>query len=233
MKQSSLTAFCASALVALALTGCGSTYHVYKENLNLLFSSSDKQGLSWDSVSASQFDLISVDTGDNAGTMALAFLEHQQHKFIGADNSFLILHHGRMIRSSGFVNDILHHSVTTHKSENVDPLSSVSQQSAMQLSGVRWQFAQLNEDGNTTLYDGLWSDAALTSVQVLGHKFSVLYFTERVTSSDGRSFTNEYWFSQDGKTLLQTKQRIAPTSTPIQIVFISRLNRLRERGGPL
>lgn len=233
MKQGSLTAFCASALVALALTGCGSTYYVYKENLNLLFSSSEKPALSWDSVSASQFDLISVDTTDNAGTMALAFLEHQQHKFIGADNSFLILQQGRIVRSSGFVNDIVHHSVTTDMPANNDPLSLASQQSAMQLSGVRWRFTQLNEDGNTALYNSLWSETALSSLQVLGQEFTVQYCTEQLTSSDGSRFTNEYWFSQDGKTLLQTKQRIAAESTPVQIVFLSRLNRLREGGGPL
>lgn len=233
MKLRDLTAFCIPALVVLVLTGCGSTYYVYKENLSMLFSSSEKNDLSWESVSASQFDLIFVDTGDNAGTMALAFLEHQQHKFIGADSSFLILQHGRIVRSFGFGSDVLHHSITTNLPVIDDPLSVASQQTAVQLSGITWRFTQLNNEGNTILYDSSWSDAASGSLQVLGREFQTLYLTEQVRASDGSDFSNEYWFSQDGKTLLQTKQRMAQSPSHINIVFLSRLNRLRTETGSL
>lgn len=233
MKRCGLLALSLPALFTLALTGCGSTYYVYKENLSLLFSSSEKAPLSWQAITASQFDLIAVDTGSNSGTMALAFLEHQQHKFIGADNSFLILQHGRIVRSSGFDNDLLHHSVTDKFPVNDDPLSIASHTMATQLAGSSWQYTQLNKDGNTLLCKTLWSEGVLTSLQVLGANFSVLYFAEQITVTDGSQFTNEFWFSTDGKTLLKTKQFIAPGSAPLDIVFLSRLNRLRTETGML
>lgn len=205
-------------LCLLILAGCGSTYQVYKENISLLFPSAVSAPVDWQSVSASRFDVIAVETGGNAGTMALAFLEHGEHKFIGADNSFLVFRNGRIIRTSGFKNNLKFFGMTA-----ADPLSQPASNKVQQ-----WQYVMQNDSGASTMHSASWTNASLVRLGVLDLYIDTLMWTEDVVYEGTQTFRNQHWFTTDGSMLLKTVQHL-PGHVPIEIVFLSRINRLRAQ----
>ena len=98
-----------SGLVLLTLTACAGTYHSYLDNLKLAFAPTPDAELSLAEVRQAQYDLLYVKHGERAqAVMVLMHLEAGQHKWVSADNAMLIMEQGRLVRTLGLENDLLH-----------------------------------------------------------------------------------------------------------------------------
>ncbi|MBZ9610372.1 YjbF family lipoprotein [Rheinheimera maricola] len=204
-------------LVLSSLIGCSGTLYVYKENVRLLLQSAKAAEPDRAFVAASKYDVIQVSFADKRAIMALAFVENGQHKFISADNGFLIFANGRIVRTAGFVDNLLH----------VDNLAEDPLQHAYTgLDGASWQFVEQTNTLPAQLNQAQFKLGAEQSLSLLGHSFTTILLTETVTPRHKSAFVNLYWFDLKTGELLQTKQHLASMPDAVTIVFLSSANRI-------
>ena len=124
------TAVCFIALAGL--TGCSSTMRTYVNTLQLAFNPGADVSLSPAQLANRQHDALYATVGGlPRAVLGLAFVEHGQQKWQSADNAMLVLEQGRLVKTTGFANDLLYLAATAD-----DPLKQPM--TAIQ-PGQQWQ----------------------------------------------------------------------------------------------
>lgn len=203
------------------LVGCSSTFRTYTQTLELAFDPGDGASLTKAELAARESDVLYAKVGalPNA-VLVLAFIEHGQYKWVSADDAMLVLEKGRLVKTTGFENNLLYLSDTTP-----DPLQ---QQMPKIQAGQTWQsstdWSGSSESGHLANYEILYTE--VTSLDLLEHHFQTKLVTEHVTFSNGQTAINQFWFDLNSGWLLKSRQTIAPSWPEVELVHISTAGRL-------
>lgn len=218
--------------ICFLLISCSGTYRSYKDSLAYAFSPTPDLELTKAQVTESFADLAYFRRGDQRQiTLALAFVEQGEQKWVSADNVVFVLKHGRLVRTNGFENDLLH--VT---SELPDPV----EQGISVVGDTRWH-AKVDWASDEYGYPvtSLLSAPKADTLFLLGQQFEVLRVEETLTYQAPSSFwrvdrqwQNVYWFDMSSGQLLKTRQRFSPNQLPMEFTFLSRAVRLMTKEVP-
>jgi hypothetical protein len=204
-----------------SLVGCSSTFRTYTQTLELAFNPGEGAILTKAELAARDSDVLYAKVGSlpNA-VLVLAFIEHGQYKWLSADDAMLVLEKGRLVKTTGFENDLLYMSDT-----DSDPLK---QKMAKIQVGQNWQsrtdWSGHSESGSLINYEIL--DTEISSLDLLGYRFQTKLVTEQVTFSNGKTSINQFWFDLNSGWLLKSRQTIDPLWPEVELVHISTAGRL-------
>ena len=110
----------------LFLMSCSGTYRSYTDMLQLAFTETPDVLLPYSFFTEAKHDYLYVKHGKQPQVaMALMFIEQGQLKWVSADRAVLITEHGRLVRTIGLKNDLMHLSNISS-----DPLKKPLQLSA-------------------------------------------------------------------------------------------------------
>ena len=212
-----LFVFCALA----SLVGCSSTIRTYSDTLKLAFDPGEGASLTKAELATRRSDALYAKVGalPNA-VLGLAFIEHGQYKWVSADEAMLILENGRLVKTTGFGNNLLYQSDTA-----LDPLK---QGMTKIQTGQAWKsttdWSGNNETGYITSYEII--NTEVTNFDLLDHSFQTKLVTEEVRFSNGKLAINMFWFDLRSGLLLKSRQTIAPFWPEVELVHISTAGRL-------
>lgn len=203
--------------LVLFTVACSPTQKAYYQNFTLFLESNEAYSLSQQEVIDSNADLILVSiNGKPAGTMALAYIELGQYKWVGQNSEVFVLEQGRIIRQ-------------INKEQGIEgpSISPTTQALASESSAlVDWYPSAFAYN-----YSVKPSKTEHTNIRVFSDSTPVYCKSEAVTVSmnatnlfDG---INQFCFSKQSNSLLMTEQ-LSVTGDTVGIVFVSRV--LRERG---
>lgn len=219
---------CVAAL--LSLPGCSGTLQAYKDTLSYAINPPAGVELTLAQVQQSSADLMYFRQGNQQrGALALAFVEHNQQKWISADKVLIVMQHGRIVRTAGLKSDLWHVAEL-----DSDPLAK----GVTALTAARWQTAvdwQHDEYGYAVTTEFMAAEAA--ELSYFGQTLPVLKVVEKLTYLQPPRFMrfdqhwyNEYWFAAGSGQLLMSRQQMAPFQPVQEVVFISRIARLIPQG---
>lgn len=216
--------FLLAALVLLQ--ACGGTPAIYYQDLKTAFSRPADVVLGAADVAASPYDLLYVRVGQQPrAALALAYLEHGQHKWVSADGAVFVMEQGRLVRTAGLSRNL--HHVTNRAA---DPLQAG-------LNAVQYgRWLRLVDETNAFGYalDSQFVELEAEKLQVFERTIATRVLQERVTSVDtGQSFTNHFWFDAETGLLIQSEQQLTMAGPQIQFVHISPLIRQWQSEGSL
>lgn len=205
----------------LSLSGCSSTTRTYIDTLKLAFNQGPDVSLSNDQLANRRTDALYATVGSlPRAQLELAYVEHDQYKWRSADNAMLILQHGRLIKTTGFANDLLFMTATQD-----DPLK---QGMAAIQPGQQWQaytdWSVADETGYKVQF--IITAAAVEQLELLNQQFATKHVTEQATFANGDTAINEFWFELKSGRLLKSKQQIAPFWQEVELIHISTAARL-------
>lgn len=217
-------------LVSSFLVGCSGTYHSYKESLSYAFNPEPDVELTLAQVTASSADLVYFRQGENRQiTLALAFIEHGQHKWVSADDVLIVVQQGRVVRTQGFDNDLLY-----VEGDAADPLV----QGVNIVGGTKWQSKvdwAVDEYGYPV--SSTFVAPQPDTLSLFGQQFNVIKVVETLNYDApsqywrfDRQWQNTYWFEISSGQLLKTQQKFSPLQVPIEFIFVSRAARLISKG---
>lgn len=218
------TVFCS--VMLLVLTACAGTYRTYVEMIKLVVAEQPDVELTYEQVKQSKSDLLYVTNGERAqAAMALAFLEAGQHKWISADNAILVMEQGRIVRTLGLDNNLLHltnlHSDPIRRINEISPdhewLRLADWDNGEYGYRLRSRFEVIPEQQLA------FFQQQLTTILVVEH----LQYEDNANylRFDGR-WQNRFWFDSASGTLIKSEQTLAPFVQPITMTYISRIARL-------
>ncbi len=215
-----------SSLVLLTLTACAGTYHSYLDNLKLAFADTPDAELSLADVQQSQYDLLYVKHGERAqAVMVLMHLEAGQHKWVSADNAMLIMEQGRLVRTLGLENDLLH--LTNTINDPVRRVASIRPDNTW-LRLADWH----NGEYGYTLRSSFEVIPA-QQLTVFQQQLNTTLVVEYVKYEDQANYLrfdgqwqNYFWFDSKTGTLIKSEQTLSPFLQPITMTYASRIGRL-------
>ena len=214
----------------LVISGCSTTNQAYYETLKIAFSDRSVAPPSLKTLREVKADLAWVTFGDRASvTMALAFLEDGQHKWVSRDGYLLVFQNGVLTRSAGFEKDILYSSAApvTARNKSVDVVEANTY--TLDIEGA-FNLQLTSEIGATvqqqmTLWDKVFPMECINEhVQLL----------TPIAGTTHTEWTNTYCFDAASGRLLKSDQLFSPFSERIVIVYVSRAARtLHQQEEPL
>lgn len=213
-------------LFSLLITACSTTQHAYIRNFEMYFESNEDIKLTAESVRDSAADLIYVQIGKRAQiTMALAFIENGEYKWVSQDGVMFITKNGRLVRTVGLDRNLLYSSNLAN-----DPLNLPSSYKQT----VKWDRVIDTEFGEYGVK--LSSDTSIIINQSIIIQNSALItkkYSEKVkynSAKDGkRKWQNSFWIHQSSGQLLKSSQKISLYGETVEIAYISRAARLMEK----
>ena len=204
--------------------GCSGSTQAYKEALQYAFFPAPDVQLTPEQLAQRPYDSLYAKVGNlPQAVLVLAAVENGLHKWRSADQAMLVLQKGRLVRSSGFLQNI-HFS----KVQGLDPISK-----ALPHIAVGDSFERV-VDGSAAEHSGELQMLTITAIRsdslpLLGHTFSVSVVEERVQIAN-RSFTNEFWFDNASGLLLKSVQQAASSFPPVELTHINVAYRLLPTG---
>jgi hypothetical protein len=210
----------------LFTSACSTTQQAYIQNVEMYFDSGIDVILSNDGIRESNVDLIHVKNGERSlATMALAFIEDGQYKWLSQDGVMFITENGRLIRTIG-----LEHNLIYVSNLSTDPLKTPSTND----KEIQWERAIDTEFGdygvNLSSQITIVTDEAISlqTEQLITRKYteSVHYRSEKFGED---RWTNTFWFHQSSGQLLKSSQKMSSQSEIIEITYLSRAMRLLEK----
>ncbi|WP_240222200.1 YjbF family lipoprotein [Rheinheimera hassiensis] len=215
-----------SGLMLLTLTACAGTYHSYMDTLKLAFADIPNAELSVAEVQQSQYDLLYVKHGDRAqAVMVLMHLEAGQHKWISADNAMLIMEHGRLVRTLGLENDLLHLTNTIN-----DP---VRRRVSIRSDATWLRLADWHNGEYGYALRSRFEIIPAQHLTVFQQQMNTTLIVEHVKYEDSANYLrfddnwqNYFWFDSESGTLIKSEQTLSPFSQPITMTYVSRIGRL-------
>lgn len=210
----------------LALTGCAGTYSSYLDTLKLAFASSEDVSLTLQQVRSAPSDLLYVRHGERSqAAMALLRLEAGQHKWVSADNALLIMEQGRIVRTVGFSNDLLHLSNT--QADQIRQPDAINADSRW-LRLADWQNGEYGY-----VLESRFNVQPNQNVAFFGHEINTTLIIEQVSYNSKANYLrfdqqwqNYFWFDTASGTLIKSEQQLAPFTERLEMTYISRIARL-------
>ena len=211
--------FCSVVIVGLA--GCSNTLRTYTDTLSLAFNPGDGASLTKEQLAKRTADALYATVGNlPRAQLSLAYTEQGQQKWISADKAFLVLDNGRLVKTTGFDNDLLFISGSEQ-----DPLKQAMTKIQ---PGQQWQalsdWEARQESGYKLSYEVI--EIAVDSIELLDHQFETKLVTEQVIFANGDTAINLFWFDLTSGSLLKSQQQIAPFWPQIELIHISNAARL-------
>lgn len=210
----------------ITLCSCGGTYHAYYDTLKIALEEPQDASMTLEEVSQSSIDLMSVTRGERpTAIMALAYLEKGQHKWVSGDDIMFVLEKGRVVKTVGLDNDLIHSMNTMD-----DPLKDPNHL----LEDRHWQFAlDWKNDEYGYPVASTFDKSKSEELTILTKSIDSLRFTETLRFEapseyiqTAREWHNYYWFDKTTGTLIKSKQTLSPLSEPIEMTYLSRIARL-------
>ena len=94
---------------SLLLMSCSGTYRSYTDMLQPAFTETPDVQLPYAAIATAKHDYLYVKQGEQAQVaMGLMFIEQGQFKWVSADRVVLVTEQGRIVRTIGLNNDLLH-----------------------------------------------------------------------------------------------------------------------------
>ena len=210
------------ALIAIVgLSGCSSTVRTYADTLKLAFTQGEDASLTKAELAEREADALYAKVGNKPiAVLGLAFLEHGQQKWISADEAMLVIEKGRVVKTTGFSNNLMFQSNKIQDPVK-QPMVKINQ-------GQQWISYTDWSEGSETGYESRYEiiQVEVTSLDLLEHSFQTKLVTEQVTFADGTTAINFFWYDLKSGYLLKTKQTIAPFWPELELTFISSAGRL-------
>lgn len=218
--------FLSAVFSTLLLSSCSGTYQSYYDTLKLALTAQPDAQLTLQQVAETKHDLLYVKSGERPqAVMALAYREQGQQKWISADNAMLVLENGRIARTLGFEQDLLH---TTNLSG--DPLKRLlnDMESLQWLRLTDWRQGEYGYRLQST-----FKNEGIKTLTIFDQTLQTTLVTEQVELLDDTQFLrlnnrwqNFYWFEHNTGQLIKSVQLPAPFWQPLEITYISRISRL-------
>jgi len=210
----------------LFVTACSTTQQAYIRNVEMYFESDTAVNLSTEEIRQSAADLIYVKNGERSQvTMALAFIENEQYKWVSRDGVMFITENGRLVRTLNLDKNLLY---VSHLS--LDPLALPS----FYDKDLQWdrvidtQHGEygVNVSSSTSVLINHLVD--IQDAQLMTKKY--LETVHYISQLHGKhTWINTFWFDQSSGQLLKSSQKMSPHSDAIEITYISRALRLLEK----
>jgi hypothetical protein len=205
--------------MALSLSSCSSTHKSYLRSLQLALNSSNKIAVSTEQIVSSPVDLIYVKRDDfKPVILALAYLESGQYTWVSSDGVALREKYGRINRTLGLI-----HNLDFTESEQRDPLMDniYIQKNASWLQALDYG----------TQYYGVTLKSSFRVRQaenlvIQDKAISTVLIEEEIQVSGDRGWLNHYWFEQSSGLLVKSEQKIHPSGSVFEIIYLSRALRL-------
>lgn len=206
------------------LSACSSTQTAYLQNVELYFSSKVDNTMSSEDIALAPYDLVYVKNGERPiATMALAFIENGDYKWLSSDNAMLITRNGRIIRTLGFTQNLIH---TTNLDE--DPINAganIQENHPLWLRRIDSEFNDYGAELKST-----FSVTNNTVLSIQGIEFPVQKVQESVAYNSAiygnSSWVNTFWFHSASNQLIKSSQTISPNLDSIDLTYVSRALRL-------
>lgn len=207
------------------LFACSSIQQSHLRNFKSVFSPSPGVVLSQQELSKIDVDLINVKHGDRPlATMALAYIENDQYKWVSSDDVIFVTQAGRIVQTVGLDKNLV---FTTNLQD--DPLS----QGANLTGDHHWQRLV---DYDSQEYSLLIRTNSVTykdvQLQVLGYSFDTRLIEEQADmQKNGHDYTlvNRFWFDTSSGELLKSSQQISESNDTIVITYLHRAMRLAQQ----
>lgn len=202
---------------------CSTTQQAYLNNIDIYFDSKVDVTQTIEDVKQSSVDLIYVKNGERPrATMALAFLENGQFKWISRDKVLLITENGRLAKTIGLDNDLNYISNLPK-----DPLKK-----PMRIkSNTHWNRVIDTDNGDyganlSSTMDIIPNEQLL----VLGTSFTTDKYSESVVYKSKlygeQEWTNTFWFHIESGQLLKSIQKTSAQSDALELTYLTRASRL-------
>jgi hypothetical protein len=216
-------------LLACSLCSCSGTYHAYADMFKLAFAAKNDVSLSYKVLSETPYDYLYVRQGEQAQVaMALMFIEAGKFKWISADRVMLITEHGRIVKTLGLANDLLH--LTNIDS---DPLKTKTMTANNWLRLADWQQGEYGYQLRST-----FERVPNQTLEFFSHNVSVIKVIETVQYDNTANFVrldhnwqNIYWLEATSGEVLKSQQSLMPGAEVFELVFISEVVRQLRRLG--
>ncbi|MCF2948424.1 YjbF family lipoprotein [Paraglaciecola aquimarina] len=217
-------------LALLSLTSCSGTYRAYQQTLKLAFKDTPNVVLSIDEIKQSKVDLALIKRGSRpTSTLALAYLEDRQHKWVSADNVMLIMEKGRIVRTLGLDENLLFLSNTAQDPLKNTPLS-------MTELSIWSRISDWSGDEYGYVIESKFSFKTEERLEELSLKIDTIKYVEdaKFTAPSrfiqiNNTWQNTFWFEKNTGTLIKSIQTLAPSTEPIELVYLSRIARLQTK----
>ena len=205
------------------MASCSSTQKAYIKNVNIFLDVKDGIQLTDEDIKTSKADLVYILSGERPGaTMALAFIENGEYKWVSRDNVVFVMQNGRMKRTAGLNRDLLYIS----NLEN-DPLKN----GGALTDGSTW-VRHLDAE-NDCFGVRLTSDFEITRgsiISIQDENFRTVKVTELVSfqsnAQDDDHWINTFWYDENSGQLLKSIQKNSPEADVYDITYVSRAVRL-------
>ncbi|WP_189481858.1 YjbF family lipoprotein [Alishewanella tabrizica] len=215
-------------LVAL-LTGCAGTYRTYAEMFELAFTPATGAALPFSELTAPNPDYLYVRLGDQPrAVMGLLFIEQAQFKWTSANNIVLVTEQGRIVRSLGLPNDLLHTSNRT-----ADPIKAKRFDNSEWTRQLDWSAGEFGYTVTSTFTEQANETLTFFGQQINAKKVIETLRYDNPTAYlrfDG-AWQNIFWYDETSGKLLQSQQQLAPGTPAYEIIFISEIARQLQQSG--
>jgi len=215
--------------VVVLLSGCAGTYRTYAEMFELAFTPKTDAALPFSEFTANSPDYLYIRLGDQPrAVMGLLFIEQAQFKWTSANNVVLVTEQGRIVRSLGLPNDLLHTS-----NRNADPIKVKRFDNSEWTRQLDWSAGEFGYTVTST-----FSEQTEETLTFFGQQIKAKKVIETLRYDNPSSYLrfdglwqNVFWFDETSGKLLQSQQQLAPGTPAYEIVFISEIARqLRQSG---
>lgn len=169
-------------------------------------------------VEDSDVKVAFVKSGERGwATVALAFNENGQEKWISGDRAMLVTKNGYVVKTIGFTNDLLF----TSNVENL-PLPNYRESS----SWARFHDWFKGEYGYEV--HSKFTKVAEENIEILGEIFNTVkvmesaeYLGEADSIRFDRQWNNYFWYDKKSGALLQSQQKVSPFADEFTITYAS------------
>lgn len=207
------------------LFACTPTMRSHYYNIRLAMNSDSDGRMERRLVEDSDVQVAFIKSGDRGwATVALAFKENGQEKWISADRAMVVSQNGYVVKTLGFSNDLLF----TSNVENL-PLPNYQQSSIW----TRYQDWFKGEYGYEVR--SVFEKTVEENIDILGLTFntvkvreSVEYLGEADSIRFDREWNNYFWYEQSSGKLLQSQQKVSPFADEFTITYASLALSLEE-----
>jgi hypothetical protein len=142
----------------------------------------------------------------------------------------LVMEKGRIIRTLGFEENLLHSSNT-----NFDPLKSLPNHSSDKPEPLTWsRIIDRTDDEYGYPIESIFSQASPDTVQALSLNVESILYVETLNYRApanylrlNNSWQNFFWYAKNGE-LIKTIQKVSPLSESLEITYLSRIARLNQ-----
>lgn len=218
-------------LFSLALlSSCSGTYKRHYQTLKVAFQTQSDVNLSYDYVRDSSTDLLEIKRGDRTKiVMALGYIKSGQSTWVSNDKLLLTIEQGRIVKTTGFLNDLLYLSNTKS-----DPLKFITKNIDVVKGKNDWMRIndwENGEYGHQVISS--FSNGGQATLKILSKDIHTKILVEGVSYQEPKYFiqlnnkwTNYYWFDVHTGKLIKSRQLLHPLDEPLEMTYLSRVVRI-------